>query len=96
MNNIFSYILAGFVWLIQTLILPLFGDTQSQTAAMGLAYYIGQGGYVVLELVYDTIGSVVNLTIFGIFFMNLVFFFLVRLLIAIYKFILGLLPVVGH
>jgi hypothetical protein len=96
MNNIFSYILAGFLWLIQVMVMPLFGDTQSQTAAMGLAHYIGQGGYVVFELVYDTLGSVVNLGIFAIFMASLILFFFIRFAIAAYKFILGLLPVVGH
>lgn len=95
-NNIFAYLLAGIVWLIQHLLLPLFGDTSSQTAAMNLAGYIGQGGYVVFELVYDTLGSVVNLSLFALFMSALIFFFFVRLIIAIYKFILGLLPVIGH
>lgn len=95
-DTIWSLLLAGFTWFIRSAILPLFGDASSQIASLNMAKILAQNGFVVFELIYDTLGSVVNLTLFGIFMGILFVFFFIRLILAIWLFILKLIPVVGH
>lgn len=95
MFNVWNLLLSGLAWIVNTAILPLFGDVPSQLASIHFAQLITQNAYIVLELTYDLLGSIVNLTLFIIFFVMLLTTFMFRMVISIYKFIKELIPVVG-
>lgn len=84
--NFWSMLLAAVVWLVRTLVIPLFGGEEGMHAALGLASIIGNGAYVVLELLYATFGMF-NLQLVGIAFGLVFFSWLIDMGIKIYFFV---------
>jgi hypothetical protein len=67
MFNLWTVLLAGLLFFINTFIMPLFGDATSQAASLNLAAMMTSNAGVLFQLIYIALGSVVNLTLFGVF-----------------------------
>jgi hypothetical protein len=94
LDNIWSWLLNGVLWLIQVLIMPLFGDATSQAAAVGLGSSLGHGTMVLFQLVWLSF-SVFNLTWVGIYLAIALSLKLVQVAASIWLFIKNLIPFIN-
>lgn len=92
MSNIWSALLSGLIWFINALIMPLFGNSSSQAASMNLAQMMASNAGVMFQLVYITLGSVVNLALFAAYLSMVLVVKGVQIVTSIYMFIKSLIP----
>ena len=94
MDNIWSWFLNGFIWLVQMLILPLFGDSTSQASALNLGGAIGGNTMILFQLIWLSF-SVFNLTWIGIY-LGIAFTLKgIQLVVAVWFFIKNLIPFIN-
>jgi hypothetical protein len=92
MFNVWTALLSGLLWFINMLIMPMFGDSASQAASLNLASMMASNAGVLFQLVYVALGSVVNLTLFGVF-IGLTFIVSgAKIILTIWMFVKGLIP----
>lgn len=94
-DTIWTYLLSGLVWFMNTFALPLFGDATSESAAMNFGKTIFTSTYIATQLIWQTIGSVVNLKLFGLFLGVILATFFLKVALASWKSIMGIIPFVG-
>lgn len=89
--NIWTLLLDGLLFLINSLIMPLFGSQTDQIAAYNLASSIGTNAATVIEMIYLGF-SVFNLTWPFIAFLSVVLLKTIQIIVSIYLFIKNLIP----
>lgn len=94
-DTIWTFLLSGLIWFMRTFALPLFGDSSSEFAAMNFGKTIWENTYVVLQLIWYTIGSVVNLNLFGLFLGVMLAVFFLKVAVSSWKTITGMIPLIG-
>lgn len=92
MINIWSALLGGLLWFINILIMPMFGDATSQAASLNLAQMMTSNAWVLFQLIYIALGSVVNLNLFGVFIGLSFSISTIKIALTIWMFIKGLVP----
>jgi hypothetical protein len=90
--NIWTALISGLLWFINAVIMPLFGDANSQRASLDLAQMMATNAGVLFQLIFVSFGSVFNLTLFAIL---MALTFLIKggqIIVSIWLFIKSLIP----
>jgi hypothetical protein len=88
MNNFWSFILSALLYIIQAILIPLFGGVGAYHQAMGL------GTKIVFEMLFLAVGNF-DLTLVGIAIGATIPMWIILVAVKIYLFIKKLIPVVG-
>lgn len=89
--TIWKILLAGLAFFMNFVIIPLFGGPDNYHQALGLANALGQGAYVLLQLLFVTLGTF-DLTLPAIALAFSAPIIIIKFAVDVYKFIKSLIP----
>jgi hypothetical protein len=94
MNNLWSYLLDGLLYMIQIVLIPLFGGAGAYHQAMGLGSKMLYNTKVVFEMLFLAIGNF-DLTLIGVAIGLTIPMWVIWVAVKVYLFIKKLIPVIG-
>jgi hypothetical protein len=93
-NNFWSFILSALLYIIQLVLIPLFGGVGAYHQAMGLGAKMVYNSRIVFEMLFLAVGNF-DLTLVGIAIVATFPMWVILVVVKIYLFIKKLIPVVG-
>lgn len=94
MNNFWSFILSALLYLIQAILIPLFGGVGAYHQAMGLGTKMVYNAHIVFQMLFLAVGNF-DLTLVGLAIVATFPMWIILVVVRIYLFIKKLIPVVG-